>query len=347
MEQVYVTGVGQVQLQPVAAPQPGANDAVLAVSNCGICGSDLAYIAMGGLPGPRGEPMPLGHELCGRVIALGANVKRFAVGDRVVVNPVAADNHIGNGGREGGFTQQLLVRNADAKNVLFRLPDSLTDEQGALVEPLGVAMHAVNQSAARPGDKVVVFGAGPIGLGVVAVLRYRGIDEIVVVDLSRKRLAIAEQLGATTLIAGDEDVWARIKAAHGEVLVHGMPAAASDVLIDAAGAAPVFRGILEHCRFGARIVVVAMHSDEVAVPVFHIMAKELTIRGSMAYPDEFSDVIDMLQSGVDVTPMITHRFALEEFERALAMARNPAEAGKVMIQVTAAADAVSEPAPLS
>lgn len=331
VEQVFVHGVDDVRLEQVSAPQPGENDAVLAVSACGICGSDLAYIAMGGLLGPGGEPMPLGHELSGRIEALGPGVRQLSVGDRVVVNPVAAGN-LGNGGREGGFTRRLLVKNAHEPGVLLPLPDSLSDEQGALVEPLGVAMHAVNQSEAEPGDKVVVFGAGPIGLGVVAVLRYRGVEHITVVDLSARRLDIAEKLGASaTINAKCADVWAQIKSAQGEESVHGMPVAASDVFIDAAGVASVFRDIVENCKFGARIVVVALHKDEAAIPVFHIMAKELTIRGSMAYPKEFGDVIAMLDSGLDVSPMVTHRFPLAQFDAALTMAKQADQAGKVIV----------------
>lgn len=333
--QVFVHGVDDVRLREIDAPLPGEYDAVLAVSACGICGSDLAYIAMGGLLGPRGEAMPLGHELSGRIVALGDGVTHLALGDRVVVNPVAAGN-LGNGGSEGGFTERLLVRNASAPGVLLPLPEGLPDEQGALVEPLSVALHAVNQSEAVAGDSVVVFGAGPIGLGVIAVLRYRGIDNIAVVDLSEKRLDIARRLGASAAIsARGDDVWAQIKAAQGEESVHGMPVAGSDVFIDAAGVAPVFRAIVENCKFGARIVVVAMHKDEAAIPVFHIMAKELTIRGSMAYPNEFAEVIAMLAGGLDASPMVTHRFPLARFAEALAMAKSSGEAGKVIVTMTA------------
>ncbi|MFT5574602.1 MAG: (R,R)-butanediol dehydrogenase/meso-butanediol dehydrogenase/diacetyl reductase [Bermanella sp.] len=333
--QVFVHGVDDVRLAEVGCPVPGDNDAVLEVAACGICGSDLAYIEMGGLLGPQGEPMPLGHELSGRIAALGSNVRHLAVGERVVVNPVAANN-LGNGGSEGGFTQQLLVKNASEVGVLLSLPASLSDEQGALVEPLSVATHAVNQADVRVSDKLVVFGAGPIGLGVVAILRFRGVDNITVVDVSEKRLALARQLGAsTTIAAATADVWTQIKAAHGRDTVHGMPVAGSDVFIDAAGVASVFRGIVENCKFGARIVVVAMHKDEVAIPVFHIMAKELTIRGSMAYPKEFGDVIAMLDAGLDASPMVTHRFPLAQFSEALAMARRADEAGKVIVTMDA------------
>lgn len=333
MQQVYVYGVDDVRLQPAERPAVGPGDALLQVAACGICGSDLAYVSMGGLMGPSGEPMPLGHELSGTIVELGEAVTGFEVGQRVVVNPVAGDNHIGNGGPEGGFTQYLLVRNANRANCLFALPDSLSDEQGALVEPLGVAMHAVNQGEAAPGDRVVVFGTGPIGLGTIACLRYRGVDDIVAVDMSEKRLAIARQLGAREVIrADDANLWQRIAECHGTVELYGAPVAATDLFIDAAGAGPVIRGILDNCRFGARVVVVALHKQEVSLPVFQIMAKELVIKGSMAYPDEFGAVIGMLESGeVDVSPMITHRFPLGEFPRAFETAKQADMAAKVMV----------------
>ncbi|MBI4518006.1 MAG: zinc-binding dehydrogenase [Deltaproteobacteria bacterium] len=334
MKQVTIDGPNDVRFIDIPKPAPGPNDVVVKVAACGICGSDLSYVAMGGLPLPTGGPMPIGHELSGVIAAAGATVKRVRVGQRVVVNPEAAGNRIGNGGPEGGFTPYLLVRNVAEADCVYPLPDSLTFQQGALVEPLAVAMHAVNQCAARADDKVVVFGAGPIGLGVIACLRYRGVRDIVAVDLSDTRLAIARQLGAGAVCnAAHGDPWEVILTRHGRELVHGvMPAVGTDVYIDASGAAPVVREIFDHAKFGARMVVVAMHKQEVALPFFHVMAKELTIKGAMAYPTEFPAVIEMLASGaVEVSPMITHQFDFADFNDALAAAQKPEVAAKVMV----------------
>lgn len=333
MQQVYVTAPNQFSVSEVVVPSPGPRDALVQVNACGICGSDLAYLAMGGMPGGDAKGMPLGHELSGVISQLGRDVQGLAVGQRVVVNPLAAGNNIGNGGSEGGFCHQLLVKNAAEGGALVPLPDALSFEQGALVEPLGVAMHAINQAEAKPGDKVVVFGAGPIGLGVVACLRDRGIDDVIAVDLSSQRLAIAEQLGAARGLNGaSPELWADINALHGAADCYGMPVSGSDVFIDAAGSGPVFAQMLNQAKFGARIVMVAMHKHEATLPVFQIMAKELSIRGSMAYPDEYAQVLDMLQAGrVDVRPMVTHRFPIERFAEAMATAQRPDTAAKVLV----------------
>jgi len=256
-----------------------------------------------------------------------------AVGQRVVVNPMGAENSIGNGGREGGFTQQLLVRNVNKDRCLYIIPDTLSDLQGALVEPLGVAMHAVNQSEAKAGEKVVVFGAGPIGLGTIICLNYIGVTDIIAVDYSQKRLDIAKQLGAReTFNAADGDAWAFIREQHGSEELYGMPVSSADIYIDAAGAASVVRAIFDNAKFAARLIAVAMHKEEITLPFFYVMAKELVIKGSMAYPDEFDAVIDMLLSGkVDATPMITHQFDVADFDQALATAKQTDHAAKVVV----------------
>ena len=184
------------------------------------------------------------------------------------------------------------------KDVVVRVPESLTLQQGALVEPLGVGMHAVNKSDARPEDKVVVFGAGPIGLAAIVCLRYRGVRDIIAVDLSETRLALAKQLGARAVCnAAKGDPGQVIRQHHGRELVHGMPAVASDVYIETSGAASVMREILENCKLGTRIVVLAIYKQDLLLPFLLIMAKELTIKGSMALGYEFPDVIEMLASG--------------------------------------------------
>jgi threonine dehydrogenase-like Zn-dependent dehydrogenase len=133
--------------------------------------------------------------------------------------------------------------------------------------------------------------------------------------------------------AASADPWQVIREHHGGELVHGvLPAVGTDVYIDASGAARVVRDVFDNSKFGARMVVVAMHKQEVSLPFFYVMAKELTIKGAMAYPNEFPAVIEMLVSGrVDVSPMITHQFDFAEFMAALATAQQPDKATKVMV----------------
>ena len=332
ISQVRVHGVDQVQLDSIAHPRAGPDDVVVRVAWCGICGSDLSYIAMGGLLGPD-NPMPLGHELSGVIEEVGDRVDSLAVGDRVVVNPEGNGNRIGNSGPEGAFTPYLLVRGVTRdQRCVHRLPEGLNFEQGALVEPLSVSMHAVHQGGVQPGDKVVVFGAGPIGLGAVLVLGYYGVRDVVVVDLSAYRLGQAEQLGATTFHADSGDLAEFLMARHGRAEVLGAPVPATDVYLEVTGVAAVFNQITGLARVGARLVVVGLHSAPVELNLVNVLLRELRIIGSMAYPDEFPQAIEMLASGrVDTGPMISHRFALSDFPAALARAQDAAGAMKVLI----------------
>jgi threonine dehydrogenase-like Zn-dependent dehydrogenase len=333
MKQLNVHGPDDVRVDETAEPEPGPRDAVVRVAACGICGSDLRYVRLGGLAGPSKRPMPLGHELSGVVDAVGAEVSNLVLGTRVVLNPTACGNMIGNGGSEGGFTPRLLVRDAAAGASLFPIPAEIPTDVAALAEPLGVGMNAVNRVDARPGDKVAVFGAGPIGLAVVATLRDRGVEDVVAVDLSPRRLEIASALGARATVDGNRDnPWKRLRTLHGEEPVMGAPMAATDAYVEASGAAAVIPKILQHAKGEARLAVVALHGQEIPVNFLLVMMKQLTIRGAMEYPEDYTDSLGLLVRW-DLSPMISHRFPLERFQEALAVARDPQAGGKVLIDL--------------
>ena len=243
MQVPFVFGPGDLRLCETPAPIAGSADVLLRVGSVGVCGSDLGFVAAGGVVGPTATPIPIGHELSGTVIAAGKDVSGIAIGDRFVVNPLV--NLIGNGGPEGGFAEQLLIREvASRPGSLIKLPDVLTLEQGALVEPLAVAAHAQNQLGVQPGHKVAVFGAGPIGLAAVVVLRARGGDDIVVFEPSAFRRERAERLGARHAIdplerRPDE----ALRAVHGEVPLFRAKAPATTHFLEASGA-PVIADII-------------------------------------------------------------------------------------------------------
>jgi (R,R)-butanediol dehydrogenase / meso-butanediol dehydrogenase / diacetyl reductase len=332
VKQLRLHGPEDVRIDEVPEPRPGPRDAVVRVAACGICGSDVGYVKLGGIAGPTRQPLPLGHELAGVVEEIGPEVAGLRVGARVVVHPGAAGNRIGNGGPEGGFGPRLLVRNAAAGASLFAVPDGLPLEVAALAEPLGVGMNAVQRSEACAGEKVVVFGAGPIGLAAVATLADRGVDDVIAVDLSERRLALAEALGArATLNPARDDVWQGIRRLHGETPLLGAPMAASDAYVEASGASSVIGEILSHARGEARLSVVALHRQPVPVSFLLLMMKQLTLRGAMEYPADFSQTLSLLARR-DLSPMITHRFPLARFAEALAVARDASASGKVMIE---------------
>jgi threonine dehydrogenase-like Zn-dependent dehydrogenase len=284
---------------------------------------------MGGLT----RRMPLGHELSGIVESVGAEVSDLTPGIRVILNPTASANMIGNGGPEGGFTQYLLVRNAADGGCLFPFPDELPMHLAALTEPLGVGMNAVDRADVKPDDKVAVFGAGPIGLSAIATLRDRGISDVVAIDLSSRRLELAIALGArATINASEKDPWVELKKLHGEAPLMGVPMAGTDAYIEASGAGKVITDVLQNAKAESRLIVVALHEQSVNVSFLWVMMKQMTIRGAMEYPADYRDAIELLTRW-DLSPMITHRFPLERIGEAIEVATDPNAGGKVMIDI--------------
>ena len=333
MKLARIHGPDELRLDEVPEPEPGPDDALLEVAACGICGSDVGYLRIGGLMGPTPDPMPIGHELAGTVIAKGDRVSGIEIGARVALDPLAAGHALGNGGTEGGFTTRLLVRGASQGKSLFPIPDDLSFEAAALAEPLGVGMNAVDRVHVEPGDRVAVLGAGPIGLTAIATLIDRGIEDVVAVDLSETRLEIARKLGARKTIRSEtEDPWEGLARAHGTESFFGAPLPRTNVFIEATGSAPLLADVIERSAPKSRISIVGLHRAELPVSFMTVMVKQLTLQGAMAYPDRFEDPIDLL-SRHDLTKMITHRFPLDDLQEAFAVARSPEAGAKVMIEI--------------
>jgi len=327
VQQIMVHGPNDWRLDDIPDPEPGPADALVRIAACGICGTDVSYVHMGGF---TGSPIPLGHEMAGVVDRVGAEVTGVSVGDRVIVCPSdVGDGTLGTGGPEGGLTPLLLVRQADRR--LFRVPDGMSLRTAALAEPLAVGMQAVNQSEATVGDKVAVFGCGPIGLMAIATLTDRGVDDVVAIDLSPARLELAKQVGAAhTIDPATTDVWAELKRVHGEAPFRFGPTAATDVFIEASGADRVIGDILANGREGGRMAIVALHYRPVPTNYVNLLMKQFTIRGSMEYPERFEDAIELLERR-DLSGLITHTLPLEEFGAGLAVLEGSKDCGKVMI----------------
>lgn len=334
MKLARIHGPGDIRLDEVPEPVAGPDDVILEVGACGICGSDIGYAKLGGVQGPSPEPMAIGHELAGVVSFVGANCGDIArIGDRVALHPGAAGFGLGNGGPEGGFTKQLLVRGAAQGRSLFSIPDDMSFELAALAEPLGVGMHAVDQADVKPGDYVAVLGAGPIGLSAVATLVDRGIENVVSIDLSETRLDVARKLGvAHTINSGKEDLWEALGRIHGTDKLYWMDVVGTNVFIEATGVGPLLTDVVGRCAAKTRISVVALHRQEVPIDFMNVLTKEITIRGSIEYPERYEEMIELLARR-DLSPMITHRFPLEDFVEAFALAGSPDAGAKIMIDI--------------
>lgn len=332
MHQIRIHGPDDVRLDDVAEPEPGPADVVVEVAMCGICGSDLSYIRMGGLGGP--EPMCLGHEMAGVLDWVGSEVAGHSAGDRVIVYPGSdATGRIGNGAPEGGLASRLLVRDAASTRRLYPVSDAMPLRVAALTEPVGVGMQAANQADVEADDTVAVFGCGPVGLFCVAALLDRGVDQVVAIDLSPRRLELARSLGAqATLNPAEVDVWQQLKRLHGTSPFMFGPTAATNAFVEATGSASVVADILANGRVGGRMAVVALHFEPIPTDYTMVLMKQFTIRGSFEYPPRFEDAIELLERR-DLSDVITHSVPIERFDEGLALLEDSSDAGKVLVTV--------------
>ncbi|HEX6242829.1 MAG TPA: alcohol dehydrogenase catalytic domain-containing protein [Polyangiales bacterium] len=332
MKAAVLHGQDDLRLDDAERPVARPGDVVIKVAAAGICGTDLHFRKMG----PRFKrPMPLGHEFAGEIVEVGAQVRGFARGDRVAYNSYNSPADVGRGGECGGFSPYVVLRDVDGHaQSLCRVPDGVSFEHAALVEPLSVGAHAVNRAAPQRGESVAIFGVGPIGLGVIMALRWRGIDDIVAFDLSPLRRERASALGARAVYDPRQDPPARVLAElRGSATLFGQTYPRTDVYIEASGAPGLLAEIASFCDKGSRIVTLAIQRQPLTLDGTKLMSKEISLLGSSGYPDEFPQVMARLSSGAtEVDALITHTFPFADFLHAFAVADDPHGAAKVLLR---------------
>lgn len=340
MKSVQTAGVGAVEVVEVARPTPGPTDALVRVRACGICGTDTTFLHMGGFPknaqlGGEMRPVVLGHEAAGEVVEVGAEVTDLKAGDRVVVNPQSGNSGIiGCGGAQGGMNEYLLLEDVVVGKSVATFPDTVPFDVASLNELMAVALHAVNRSQAKPTDKVIVFGAGPIGLGATIWLKLRGVEHVVVADVIPERLAKALEVGADAVIdSATEDVTARLKELHGTgANALGQPAAGTDIFVDAAGVPAVINTAIASAKWHAKLVMVAVQKPSDKLNLGGMLRSELTLIASQGYPTEIFEVTPQLVEHHErFAKIISHRVPYAEVGRAFELALTPGAADKVVV----------------
>ncbi|HEY3730805.1 MAG TPA: alcohol dehydrogenase catalytic domain-containing protein [Steroidobacteraceae bacterium] len=302
-------GRNDLRLESVAEPEPGPGDVKLRVHYNGICGSDLHELYDGPittrttpheLTGVQ-NPVILGHELCGEVVALGPDVADLSHGDLVSVEPFETCGcclYCGSGqynhcpklalhgyNRPGGLAEYTVIK----RSMAHRLPPGVSALQGALIEPLAIAWHTVERCQVQSGQTVAIHGAGPIGVGVYLTLRRRGIDTIIV-DPSPQRRAVLAALGARALLdPADGEVVSAIRDLTGG---HGAHAS-----VDAAGVPASFEAMLHGTRVNGTAVVVAIHHQPVVIPPFDLLMPEVRLTGVALSVNAFPSVLDATARG--------------------------------------------------
>ena len=233
-------------------------------------------------------------------------------------------------GVSGAFADRVLVPRALVGQTIFKLPDTVSDRAGALVEPLAVALRATRLGEPAPGDVAVVFGLGIIGLGAVHWLKSMGASTVVAADPSELRRERARELGADVVV---DPVSESTVAAVAEITGPGLygAGARADVVLECSGAPPAFADAIRVARSGATLVIAALYKHKVEFRPDWLVEKELTVRGSFGYRDEFPAVIAELERGrIDADGLISHTFPLERIQEAFAGA-NAAKSLKVTV----------------
>ena len=341
MKAAVYRALNQVNIEEVPRPEPGPGEVLLRVQACGVCGTDLKKIAHGDPPPPR----IFGHEVAGRVAAIGPGVDGWHEGDRALffhhipcrscdlcrrkayaqcpqylkVGTTAGFEPAG-----GGFAEYVKVMDWIVRDGLVRIPEGVTDEEATFVEPVNTCLKGVRKAGIRPGDSVLILGAGPVGLTLLQLAKLAG-GSVTVADPIAERLEMAKKLGADDTVRPEH--------------VEGRTAV--DIALVAAAAPQAIQAALDAVRPAGRVVLFAQtRVGELAqVDVGQIGKLEKDLIGS------YSASVDLQQEAADlvfsrkikVAPLITHRFPLERINEAFAVASNPsARSLKVLVQLNGA-----------
>jgi len=329
-----------LRLLDVPEPELGINDVLIRVHKTGICGTDLHIYdwdpwAQKTIP----VPMVVGHEFVGEVVAFGSNVSDFSAGDLVsgeghVVcgrcrNCMAGRRHlcahsIGLGvNRPGAFAELVALPMTN----IWHHWDGVDEDVGAIFDPFGNAVHTA-LSFAVLGEDVLITGAGPIGCMAVAVVRHAGARHVVATDLNPYRLELAQRMGATLAVDPRERNLSDVQAELG--MTEGF-----DVGLEMSGNAEALRSMIANMAHGGRIALLGIPTAEVSLDLNPVIFDMLTIKGIYGREmyETWYQMTVMLQSGLDISPVITHRFSHREFEEAFAVARS-GQSGKVILDWT-------------
>ncbi|MCU0674788.1 MAG: L-threonine 3-dehydrogenase [Myxococcota bacterium] len=329
-----------IWMDEVAVPEIGPNDLLIRVKKTAICGTDVHIYnwddwAQATIP----VPMTVGHEFSGEVAAVGSHVLGFAVGDRVsgeghitcgfCRNCRAGKRHlcrntVGVGvNRPGAFADYLSIPAVNA----FKLPANIPDEIAAYLDPLGNAAHTA-LSFDLVGEDVLITGAGPIGIMGAAIAKHVGARYVVVTDVNDFRLGLARKMGATRTVnvarESVRDVMNELGMTEG-----------FDVGLEMSGNGQAFRSMLETMNHGGRVALLGIPPKDVTIDWNHVIFKGLVIKGIYGREmfETWYKMVSMLQSGLDVSPLLTHRYAIDDFQEGFDVMRS-GKSGKVVLDWT-------------
>lgn len=313
MRALVLEAYNKLVYKEVEKPTPEAGEVLVEIKAVGICGSDVH--GMDGSTGRRIPPIIMGHEASGVIVETGKEITGWKIGDRVTFDSAIyrlddwytrnghynlSDNRMVLGvscsdfKRDGAFAQYVTIPG----HILYRIPDKVSFEQAAMVEPVAVALHSINLSGAKINDVAVVFGSGMIGLFIIQLLKQAGC-RVIAVDMLPEKLEMAKQAGADYVFNSAKDnVAAEIRNLTGN--------RGADLAFEAVGITPTIQTAVESLRKGGTLVLVGNLSPVIEFPLQKVVTKELTVKGSCAINGEYPAVLDLISSGkVNVNDMMS------------------------------------------
>ncbi len=321
MLQQVMTAPGEISFREVESPEPGAGEVLVRIRRIGVCGSDI-HVWHGKHPFTS-YPVTQGHEVSGEIAALGAGVEGFAVGDKVTIEPqvVCGTCHPCRHGKYN-LCEELKVMGfqttgaaseyfaVDAKKVT-KLGARMDFDEGAMIEPLAVAVHAARRFADLKGAKVAVLGAGPIGILVAQAVKGMGADAVLVTDVSEGRLAKAEECGADFTADTSKENFA-------DAMARAFGPDKADVIYDCAGNDVTMDQAIRYARKGSTIILVAVFAKPATVDLAVLNDHELDLNTTMMYRHEdYMTAIELVDAGkVRLSPLVSKHFAFRDYAEA-------------------------------
>ena len=315
-------GIGDVAVEERPVRQPGTGEVLIRIRSVGVCGSDVHYYDHGRIgPYVVERPLVLGHEAGGEVVAVGPDVQGLVPGQRVSLEPGVPCRSCEQclAGRynlcprveffatpphDGAFSEYVVHPAA----FTYPVPDSVSDDAAGLLEPLSVGVWACRRAGVTPASRVLVTGAGPIGLVCAQTAKAYGATEVVVTDVNPDRLALAERLGAAALNVSRTSV--------------NDAGYSPDVLLECSGHPMATRDAILTVARAGRVVLVGMGADELPLPLPYVQDHELVLTGAFRYANTWPTAIALAASGqVDLDALVTGRYGLDQVEDALTAAR--------------------------
>ena len=321
MKALVLTEYNTLVYKDMPDPKIQPDEVLVQIEACGICGSDVH--GMDGSTGRRIPPLIMGHEASGVIVETGKNVKGWNAGDRVTFDSTVyplndwftlqgkynlSDNREvlgvspGTYRRHGAFAEYVAI----PQHILYRLPENVTFEQAAMVEPVAVALHALSLSGLKTGESCLVIGVGMIGLFIVQTAAISGAAEVIAVDVNPDKLNLARKMGAKqTINSGNENA--------GEVILSLTNGRGADCAFEVVGISQTVQNAIDWVRKGARVILVGNLSKNIEFPLQSVVTREITIQGSCAIRGEYESALKLISSGkVKVDPLISAVAPLSE-----------------------------------